>query len=145
MIYAQADFFRVPLLNGRYAIGQVFETEGTPDNSVFCGLSNRVTDATTQVLPFIPLDILAFCMIAPDHLNNQTWPLAGFDQIPIVSLFYDFEQQRRLQFPDTPVHDPAVIEAFLNAWHGLYPWDAFGDLFAQINANGVDRTGPQNS
>ncbi len=145
MIYAQADYFRVPLLDGRFAVGQVFEVEDTPEGSVFCALSNRITDAQSKIIPFIPLDIVAFCMIDPAHLADETWPLAGFDQIPDVNLFYDFEKRRELGFPDTPIHDPAVIEAFLNAWHGHYPWDAFGDLFAQIASNGVDRTGPRHS
>ncbi|MEY1555274.1 hypothetical protein AB3Y40_06525 [Yoonia sp. R2331] len=142
MIYAQADFFRVPLLSGAYAIGQVFEVKGTPDASVFCGLSNRTTDDVATVRPLVPVDIIAFCLVGDAHLRDQTWPLAGFDQIPNFDLFFDFEQHRARDFPDTPVHDPAVIEAFLNAWHGHYPWDAFGDLFNQIAANGVDRSRP---
>lgn len=136
----QADFFRIPLLNGAFGIAQVFEIDDTPPNTAFCGLSNRSTDAKTEIRPFDPLDIVAFCLIDTAHLTDGTWPLAGFDQIPNYDLFFDYKQHHARGFPDSPVQDPAVIEAFLNAWHGLYAWDAFGDLFDKIAANGVDRT-----
>jgi len=139
MTWAQADYFRVPLLDGAYGIGQVFEAEGTPNGAAFCGLSTRKTDQNSPITPFIPLEIAAFVFVEPAHLNDGTWPLAGFDQIPRYSFFYDFKIQKSLGFPDTAIHDPAVIEAFLNAFHGLYPWDAFGDLFDQIKRDDITR------
>lgn len=139
MTAAQADYFLVPLLSGAYAVGQVLETDKTPDASLFCALTHRTAVKGDAIAPLVPLDITAFCLVAPNLIADGTWPIAGFDQIPKYDFFFDFAQQHLLGFPNIPVHDPAVIEAYLNAWHGLYPWDAFGDLFEQINASGVNK------
>lgn len=138
MSWAQADYFRVPLLDGQFGIGQVFERDHTPNGSAFCGLTILKTDAAAQISPIIPIQIAAFVFLDPAHLTDGTWALAGFDQIPKYDFFFDFPAQQQAGFPDVTVHDPAVIEAFLNAWHGLYPWDAFGDLFDQIKRPDMD-------
>jgi len=132
MTWARADHFRVPLLDGGDGIGQVLEADGTPGGAAFCALTARRATAGQAIAPLVPIDIIAFVFIDPAHLADGTWPLAGFDQVPNYRFFYDFDGQKALGFPNMPVHDPAVIEAFLNAWHGLYPWDAFGDLFDRI-------------
>ena len=136
----QADYFRVPLLDGRFGLGQVFELpELVGETGLFCGLTSRIAAQDTQPAPFALSDVIAFCRIAPDHITSGTWPLAGFDQIPVFRGVFDYEGHRALGFPDHPVQDPAVIEAFLNAWHGLYPWDSFGPLFDRMLRDGVSR------
>ncbi len=132
MKFAQADYFRVPLLDGRFAVGQVLEVDKLPAGTVFCALASRITDAVATISPLRNSDITAFVLTRSKFLTDGTWALAGFDQIPDYSALFDFEQQRQLDFPSTPIHDPAVIEAYLNAWHGLYKWDGFGDLFERI-------------
>lgn len=129
----EADFFRIPLLDGQVAFGQVI---APPTDTVLVALSKRVGAPDQSPQPFVPIDIIAFAQCKPDHFASNTWPIAGFDMIPDVSMFFDIDRHG----PDLPPHDPAIIEAFCNAWHGLYPWDAFGDLFDQIEANGVNKT-----
>ena len=132
MIYAQADYFRIPLLDGHYGVGQVFETSAGDPNALFCGLTGLRTDAAQPIAPFPLSDVIALVRIADSAITDQQWPLAGFDQIPRFRDIYDYDGARALGFPDKPVHAPAVIEAFINAVHGLYPWDSFGALFDQI-------------
>ena len=57
MIWAQADYFRLPLLDGEFGLGQIFETKATPDGSVFCGLSTRKTTGAGAVQP--PVQVVA--------------------------------------------------------------------------------------
>ena len=137
-----ADYFCVPLLDGRFGLGQVFETaELETDGALFCGLTARIATPAQTPSPLTLADIIAFCRLAPEQIENGTWPLAGFDQIPRYGTAFDYAGNRVLGFPDHPIHDPAVIEAFLSAFHGLYPWDGFGPLFDDILRAGVPRPG----
>ena len=129
----EADFFRVPLLNGQVSFGQVI---APPKDDMLAALSCRIAAPDQTPRPFVPIDIVAFVRIKPGHIIDGTWTIAGFDMIPRFGMFFDIAHHA----PDLPPHDPVIIEAFCNAWHGLYPWDAFGDLFDQIAANGVNKT-----
>lgn len=139
MIYDQADYFRIPLLDGSYGVGQVFEINAGGDNVLFCGISIRKTDAVTQIESFSPTDIIAVVRVTDDPLKTEQWPLGGFNQIPRFRSFINYDRIAADGFPDHPVHDPAVIEAFVNALHGLYPWNAFGSLFDQIKRPDMDK------
>ena len=139
MIYDQADYFRIPLLDGKFGVGQVFEkASGAPD-VIFCGISLQQSNAITPITPFKLTDIIAVVRVQDAVLTTQQWPLAGFNQIPKFRSFVQYDGCAYLGFPDHPVHDAAVIEAFTNAIHGLYPWTAFGDLFDQIKRPDMDK------
>lgn len=139
MIYDQADYFRIPLLDGTFGVGQVFETSAGSDNVVFCGISFRKTDRTASVAPFVLSDVIALVRCDDAALRAEQWSLAGFNQIPRFRSVFDYDAAVTAGFPNTPVHDPAVIEAFTNAIHGLYPWNGFGDLFDQIKRPDMDK------
>lgn len=47
--------------------------------------------------------------------------MIGYDSVPRIAPF----KEQSLALLDT--QDPAIIEAFVNAVHGLYPWDGFPD------------------
>lgn len=138
-MYDQADYFRIPLLDGRHAIGQILEVDDLPPGTIFCALSDKITTDAQNLAPLSLSNIVAFVMTTPDAITRATWPLAGFNAIPRYRDVYDFQHQRLLGFPDMPNHDPAIIEGFMNAWHGLFPWDSFGDLFDQIKRADIDK------
>jgi hypothetical protein len=139
MTYQQADYFRIPLLDGTFGVGQVFETSADAPNAVFCGISLRKIAADTPVTPLAMSDIIALVRIDDTAITSQQWRLAGFDQIPRFRSVFDYDGAKALGFPNTPLHDPAVIEAFTTALHGLYPWNSFGDLFDQIKRADMDK------
>jgi hypothetical protein len=139
MTYDQADYFRIPLLDGSFGVGQVFELDSDGENIIFCGLSTHRTDAIKTINPLSLSDVIALVRVSDTALHTKQWPLAGFDQIPRFRSFFDYDGSAALGFPDTPVHDVAVIEAFTNAIHGLYPWDAFGNLFEKIKRPDIDK------
>jgi hypothetical protein len=132
MTYAQADYFRIPLLDGQFGVGQVCEMSAGEPTTVYCAISIRRTDDTSEIAPLHLNQIAALSRVSDTLLTTQQWPLAGFDQLPHFRSLFDYDGAKALGFPELPAHDPAVIEAFTNALHGLYPWDAFGDLFEQI-------------
>jgi hypothetical protein len=142
MAFDQADYFLIPLLDGQFGVGQILELADTKEGAPFCGISARRASAGSPVDPLQLNEIVAFVRVSPSALVTGTWPLAGFDQIPRFRDVFDFEGARALGFADTPVRDPAVIEAFVSAWHGLYAWDAFGEIFEQIKRQDLDRPAP---
>ena len=139
MIYDQADYFRIPLLDGNFGVGQVFEKAAGAPDVIFCGISLQKSNAISQISPLKLTNIIAVVRIHDPVLTSEQWPLAGFNQIPRFRSFINYEGCAALGFPDHPVHDPAVIEAFTNAIHGLYPWTAFGTLFDQIKRPDMDK------
>ena len=126
MHFDQADIFLVPLLDGSYGVGQVFEAGAAP----LCGLTGLRQDRTTPASPLHALAFLSFRHLDPAHLTDGTWPIIGFEQLPRIA-------------PTAPADplDPAVTEAFLNALHGLYPWDGFPDpaFFDGLLRDGITR------
>lgn len=139
MTYQQADYFRIPLLDGTFGVGQVFDTAAGSETTAFCGISLCKADADDVILPLCLTDVVALVRVDDSALTSGQWPLAGFDQIPRFRSIFDYDGASALGFPNTPRHDAAVIEAFTNAIHGLYPWNSFGDLFDQIKRDDMDK------
>lgn len=128
----QADYFLVPLLDGSHGLGQVFETDDMPGDALFCGLSLRRAGPGDTIAPLGLSEVVAFVFVRPGAFADGTWALAGFDQIPRFRGVFDIDRLRATGFSDVTPQDPAVIEAFLSACHGLYPWDSFGTLFDSL-------------
>lgn len=139
MIYDQADYFRIPLLDGKFGVGQVFEKAAGAEGVLFCGIATRSVTGLEPITPFSINDILAVVRTPDTPLTSEQWPLAGFDQIPRFRDVIPYDKIAAAGFPDYPIHDAAVIEAFASAIHGLYPWNAFGPLFDQIKRADMDK------
>jgi hypothetical protein len=141
--FDQADFFAIPLLDGGHGLGQIVEVRDCPPDTAFCALTLR--RATTPVTPLALSDITAIIFVGTAHLADGTWPLLGFDTLPATETLVSFRQTRRAwTLADTPatlIAAPALIEAFVNACHGLLPWDHFPDpqIFDRILAHKVER------
>ena len=141
----QADHFLIPLLDGSHALGQVIATPDAtlhkklfPAGLAWCLLTNRRGNRESNP-PVTPSEILALRFIALADIGTDLWPIAGFEQIPRS---HDLDDVLGRLVGDVPTaDDPAVIEAFLNACHGLYPWDGFGerDFFDRMLRDGVAR------
>ncbi|MCC5975275.1 MAG: hypothetical protein JJT81_14655 [Rubellimicrobium sp.] len=127
----QADFFAVPLLTGDYGIGQIVETRDCPEGSVFVALSLRRGPSATLPALLTLDEIVALLFVTTDHLSDGTWPIPGFDTLPATETLLPFRTAlRRAAAADPPgsaVIEPAIVEAFLNACHGLLDWDFFPD------------------
>lgn len=143
--FDQADFFAIPLLDGGNALGQVVEVKDCPPDAAFCALTLRRATIGRTPDPLRLPDITALVFIGTAHLTDGTWPLLGFDTLPYTDGLVSFKQtQRAWKMADNPaslVADPALIEAFVNACHGLLPWDYFPDpqIFDRILARKGER------
>jgi hypothetical protein len=139
MTFDRADFFFVPLLDGRHGVGQILEINATPDAAAFCGLTLLTAKPGAAIAPLSVREIIAFVLVPAGQFTSRAWPIGGFEQMPRFGDVYNYTANKALGFPDTPLHDPAVLEAFLSACHGLYPWSSFGDLFNKIHRSDLER------
>jgi hypothetical protein len=125
----QADFVALPLLDGTQSLAQIVEVRDCPPDAVYIALTLlRVTD---PIPPLTLDDIVALLFTGTAHLANSTWPVLGFDTLPVTDTLVSYKQTKRAwQMSDTPatmVADPVLVESFVNACHGLLPWDLFPD------------------
>lgn len=123
----QADIFLIPLLDGTHAAGQVIEADETPDNSVLCLLTLKLAEPDIAPSGFALSELIALVLLRPDHLVDGTWPITGFEQLPRIEDVFKLKAAKSKRFENIQIHDAATIEAFINACHGHYPWDAFPD------------------
>jgi hypothetical protein len=128
----QADIFALPLLDGGEGFGQVIAPE---DGGALILLTLRTGARADVVAPIRGPDVVAILRTTATPLDDGTWPVVGLESLPFEQSALDPSRG-----PADPV-DPAVVEAFLNACHGLLPWDYFPDkiLFDTILAKGVER------
>jgi len=123
----EADIFLIPLLNGDHAVGQVIEVEKAPENTAFCLLTLKHLTPTDTPSPLILSELVALVLLRPNHFVDATWPIIGFEQLPQIEDIFKLETAKVGRFENVQIHEPAIIEAFVNACHGHYPWDAFPD------------------
>lgn len=123
----EADIFLIPLLNGDHAVGQVIEVEKTPENAVLCLLTLKHLGPTDTPNALALSELISLVLLRPDHFTDGTWPIIGFETLPQIEKIFKLEAAKAKQFADIEIHEPAIIEAFVNACHGHYPWNAFPD------------------
>lgn len=123
----EADIFLIPLLNGDHAVGQVIEVEKAPDNSVLCLLTLKQLTPKDKASPLMLSELISLVLLRPDHFKDGTWPIIGFETLPDIEKVFKLEKAKADRFADIHIHDPAIIEAFVNACYGQYPWDGFPD------------------
>ena len=133
-MWQQADHLHIPLLNGEVAVAQVIEVSDRPDHAALCALTGRKSAAGAPSMPISLSEVLAVQFISRPEDQASRWPIVGFEQIPPIQKVFDLQHHLIMEFADLEPQDPALIEAFVNACHGLYPWDGFPDpdLFSNM-------------
>jgi len=124
----QADIFLIPLLNGDYCVGQVIDPNATP-SAALCLISqtSQSRDAPASAIDLVHAQ--SVLLITAASLNDGNWAIIGFEQLPNVTEVFDWRYEKIDTYQRYETYDPAVIEAFVNATFGLYPWDSFGEGF----------------
>lgn len=120
----QGDLFLVPCLDGSHLVAQVLQKKALPDGVCLCAFTNR-PHVSGAVAPLTVDEAISVVFTDASLLNDGTWAIVGLEPIPRHA---HFDTPRHMFMDDEP-KAPAVIEAFLNAYLGLYPWDAFGEGF----------------
>ena len=122
------DVFAIPLLNGKFAIGQVLDLIMT--NVIRCALFDEVIDDTKGVdLDVICNSTKLISLIASsrEQLDYGVWEIIGNKKILIPKSKFPYEKLRDKGWVGATFHDAALVEDFLNAFHALSPWDDWHD------------------
>ncbi|MCF2870534.1 hypothetical protein L0664_05595 [Octadecabacter sp. G9-8] len=115
----EADHILIPLLSGTHALAQVVQVEA--DNAVLF-ITRRPHVTGDKTIALADADVLAIVAVSLANLPENHWRIIGYDAIPDLN-----RTKTDFASDDVVLHDPAIVEAFANAIHGLYPWDGFPD------------------
>ncbi len=124
----QADIFLIPLFDGQFGFGQVVvPSPDTPMGTALCLITNRKVARDAPCSPIALGETLSLLVVKDDLLKDGTWPIIGFETLPNTERIFALKAAKEKRFDGIAIHDPAIVEAFTNALHGLYPWDGFPD------------------
>ena len=123
----QADIFLVPLLDGGYGVGQIVEIEETPDDSALVMLTLLQSAPDWPPSPIHYSEAVSLVLTTDAALKNGSWQIVGFEMLPPIERVFKLKSAIASNFENVSIQDNAIVEAFLSACHGLYPWDGFPD------------------
>ena len=127
-----ADHILIPLLDDRAALAQVVQVQGS---RAALYITDHPYGADTRTFGLSADKVVAVLATQLATLPQDHWRIIGYESIPDLNTV-----PLDLGKDDTVLHDPAVVEAFVNALHGLYPWDGFPepDFFSNMLRNPAD-------
>ena len=121
--------FAVPLPDGTFALGQAIGMMMA--NVVYCALTaTRVASlaaAADAVSALTPVDVVTRQALTREQLDYAAWTVVG-RAAPLAAVA-DFNNERfaKDRYVGATIHDAAVAEEFLAAFHALAPWDDWFD------------------
>ncbi len=118
-IWDDADHIRIPLLDGSYGTGQITGSDG--GNPTLLLTLRRTATADAPISPISLAEVVSHLRTTDAALRDGLWTVPGFEALP-----HPRDSLSPLNIPDI-THDPAIVEAFLNACHGLLGWHSFPD------------------
>jgi len=140
--WSTGDFFTVPLKDGSRVVGQALDLM----------MPNIVSVALTDVrlkegesLPDPSLigreHVVAALSTWRDPLDSGHWPIVGHKTPVLQRKEWPNEQYRSKNWVGAKHQNTAVVEAFLNAYHGMSVWDAWYDplFFDKLLFDGTKR------
>lgn len=87
--------------------------------------------------PFDPVslsEVKSLLAVDTSAFDAGDWPIVGLETLPHINSIFNWRDAKVSGYRKIETQDSAVIEAFVNAKAGLYPWDGFGsvDFFARF-------------
>ena len=124
------DTFIVSLADSSFAPAHIVACEPQMLNSVTCAFySQRLSESSAEaVAACITSDALIACLFTShDLLSRGIWRIVGHQSPAISASLLPFEHTRKLGWVGAKVHGSGIVTEFLNAFHGLTPWDDWAD------------------
>jgi hypothetical protein len=115
----EADHVRIPLLDGTFGTGQIAGLDGA--NPILLLTLRQSATPDAPMTPIGASEMVALLRTSDSAIQDGLWTIPGFEALPRPR-----DLLSRIYAPVT-IHDPAMIEAFLNACHGLIGWHSFPD------------------
>jgi hypothetical protein len=121
------DFFSVPLSDGSTALGQILSIEPDAMGAVACAFFARRNQSEwdADLLRLVdPSSLVSLLLVLPREINRRTWKVVG-NSTPVDGWedMMEIHQRRQDRFIGAKVLDGGAVAMFLNAFHGLTPWD----------------------
>lgn len=122
-----ADILTVPLQDESLVLGQVLRYTPEALNSALCAFFRDRLPAGTEQVPIGALSVdsvICVCHVTRESLDRHFWKIisSSKDLAEAVLEAFDFLLPRDLV--GTRILGSGILEKFLNAYHGLYPWDS---------------------
>jgi hypothetical protein len=117
------DLFAVPLQDGRYAFGQVV---ASIDLGCLSCVFFRATSIDANAADETD-EPIAFLFVTKELLSSGRWQIVRNAKIHVRRSLNKNERFRRWGWVGATVTGSANVEALLNAFNGLKPWDNWKD------------------
>lgn len=122
----EGDIFVVPQLDGRWTPAQVL-------NLMMPNVPSCAFYRTRLAPPFLPPlqlernDIFSALTVTRDLLDSRRWPIVDAAPVQLERARWPNEQYRSRRWVGSKTYGSGIVEDFLNAFHGLAPWDQYKD------------------
>jgi hypothetical protein len=121
-----SDIFLIRQRDGLWSASQVLDR--LMPNVVSCAFyDQRVSDQGDLSLPLPSSALVALVSVTREGLDSGAWKVVGNAPIGVERRRWPNEQFRSVGWIGAKMYDAAIIEDFLNAFHGLAPWDDWKD------------------
>lgn len=140
--WSPGDLFTVRLKDNSRVIGQVLDL--MMPNIVSVAFADiRLDDDSSTVDPSSFSRERAFATLSTwrDPLDSGHWPIVGHKPFVLQRREWPNEQYRSNDWIGAKHYNTALVEAFLNAYYGLAPWDTWYDplFFDRLLFDGTKR------
>lgn len=116
--------FLISLENGQKSVGQILDVPSGAMGAVLCGFFlNTVTP--NQKVEVGRDSLISILFVTPDYLDSGRWKILDVGQEIPVDEFIDIKQLAAKEFVGMKVYGAGIVEKFINACYGLYPWNGF--------------------
>lgn len=118
------DAFLIPLDDGSFSVGQILAVPKGAMGSVLCGFFLSRASEGQAVEVDVPR-MISILFVTPDGLNGGQWKLLSQNFRVDLSGYTDLERLERSGYVGLKVIGAGIVEKFLSACFGLYPWNGF--------------------
>jgi hypothetical protein len=120
--------FLVPLSDGRFAVGQVLETQPVLMNSITCAFFDTpVGGAEDAVFPLTRAAVLSCQFVTRDAFTRGRWPRVRSAKPSIPEADLPYRHAEVSGWIGAKVIGSGIIVGFLNAYFGLSSWTEMKD------------------
>lgn len=87
----------------------------------------RVVAPEAPSLPLCSDALISVASVAKDALDSGAWRVVGHAPIGVERRMWPNERFRKSGWIGAEVYDASILDEFLEAFHGLVPWNAWKD------------------
>lgn len=125
MMVKKGDLLVVPLINGKFVLGQIIRFDKRGLHSISFGLFDVVLDEPKLSANFILDGSLCFStmLVLSDCMLRKGWAVIGNQKLKIPKKNYPYEKELKKRGVGASHFDYGACEQFVNAFYALIPWD----------------------